>query len=110
MAIPHAQPGEVVDVRPLGQSLADTKTTALIKTEAVEVLRMVMPRGKEISEHVAPGPIIVQCLEGKLAFTAMGKTRELEAGQLLFLAPEEPHSVRAIEAASFLLTILLPRK
>lgn len=109
MAIPHAQPGEVVDVRPLRAALADTKTRTLFKTEYVEAVRIVMPAGKQISEHVAPGEIIAQCLEGKIAFTALGKTEELEAGQLLYLAAEEPHSVKCIEDTSFLLTILLNR-
>jgi len=109
MAIPHAQPGEIVDVRPLGSALAGTKTSTLIKTTSVEVVRMVMPAGKVISDHKAPGEIIVQCLEGKIAFTAMGKTEELDAGQMLYLATRELHSVRAIEDSSFLLTILLNR-
>lgn len=107
MAMHHAQPGEIVDVRPLGSALADTRTRTLFKTSNVEAVRMVMQAGKEISEHEAPGEIVVQCLEGKIALTAVGRTRELEAGQLLYLAPEEPHSVRCIEDASFLLTILL---
>ena len=109
MAIPHAQPGEVIDVRPLGSALADSKTKTLFKTESVEAVRIVMPAGKEISEHEAPGEIIVQCLEGKIAFTALGKSDELSAGQLLYLSAEEPHSVKCIEDASFLLTILLNR-
>ena len=33
MAIPHAQPGEVIDVRPLGPALAGARTTALVKSE-----------------------------------------------------------------------------
>ena len=109
MAIDHAQPGEAVDVRPLGSALADTKTRTLFKTENVEAVRMVMQAGKEISEHEAPGEIIVQCLEGKIAFTALSKATELEAGQLMYLAAEEPHSVKCIEDASFMLTILLNR-
>lgn len=109
MAIRHAKPGEVVDVRPLGPTLAGSKTTTLFKTENVEAVRIVMSAGKEISEHEAPGEIIVQCLEGKVAFTAMNKTTELEAGQLMYLVAEEPHAVRCIEDASFLLTILLHR-
>jgi quercetin dioxygenase-like cupin family protein len=109
MAIPHAKPGQVIDVRPLGPKLADAKTHTLLKTDAVEVLRLVMPAGKEITEHEAPGEIIVQCLEGRIAFTALGKTEELTAGQLLFLTPEEPHAVKCLEDASFLLTILLNR-
>jgi quercetin dioxygenase-like cupin family protein len=109
MAIEHAKPGEVVDVRPLGAALADSKTHTLFKTKNLEVVRLVMPAGKEISEHEAPGEITVQCLEGKIAFTALGGTEELEAGQMLYLAAEEPHSVKCIEDASFLLTILLNR-
>jgi quercetin dioxygenase-like cupin family protein len=107
MAIPHAQPGEVVDVQPLGASLADAMTRTLFKTKNVEVVRVVMQAGKEIHEHRAPGEIVVQCLEGRIAFTALGKTRELGASQLLYLAAGEPHSVRCTDNASLLLTILL---
>ena len=63
----------------------------------------------EIPTHKAKGELIVQCLEGKIAFTACGKTHELEAGQLLHLPTGEPHSLRGIEDGSLMLTILLPR-
>ncbi len=107
MAIPHANPGEVIDVRPLGPELANTRTHTLIKTDTLEVVRLVMRAGKEIPEHKAPGEITVQCLEGKIAFTASDRTQELSAGQMLYLTPAEPHAVRCIEDASFLLTLLL---
>lgn len=109
MAIPHANPGGVIDVRPLGAALATTKTHMLLKTEHVEVVRLVMTAGKELAEHKAPGDITVQCLEGRIAFTALGKTEELSAGQMLYLTAGRPHSVRCVEDASFLLTILLKR-
>ena len=109
MAIPHASPGEVIDVKPLGATQPEAKTTTLFRTENVEVIRMVMETGKEISEHEAPGEIIVHCLEGRIAFTATGETRELDAGAMLYLAAEEPHSVRCLQSASFLLTILINR-
>jgi quercetin dioxygenase-like cupin family protein len=107
MAIPHSNPGEVIDVRPLGSSLATAKTATLLKTGKIEVVRLVMTAGKEIAEHKAPGEITVQCLEGRITFTALGQTHELTAGQLLYLPAKEPHSVKCIEDASFLLTILL---
>src|SRR5215831_10005753 len=108
MAIPHAKPGELVDIRPLGSALPSAQTATLVRAEQVEVIRLVVPAGKEISEHKAKGEIIVQCLEGKVAFTAFGKTQNLEAGRLLYLPTGEPHSVKGIENASLLLTILLP--
>ena len=107
MAIPHANPGEVIDVRPLGAALTTTKTNTLLKTERIEVVRLVMAAGKEITQHKAPGEITVHCLEGRIAFTALGKTQELTAGEFLYLSPGEPHSVKCVEDASFLLTILL---
>ncbi|MBX3415130.1 MAG: cupin domain-containing protein [Pirellulales bacterium] len=107
MAIPHAQPGEVIEVRPLGASLDRAMTTTLIKTARLEVVRLVMSKGKEIAAHRAPGEITVQCLEGKVAFTAQGKTQELTAGQLLYLNAGELHAVNCLEDASILLTILL---
>ena len=109
MAVTHAKPGEVIDIRPLGSSLATTKTTTLFKTEHIEVIRIVMSTGKDIPEHKAPGEIMVQCVEGRIAFTASGKTEELEAGQMLYLETEEPHAIRCIEAASVLVTIISNR-
>ena len=107
MAIPHANPGDVIDVRPLGDSLPTARTTTLVKSDKLEIVRLVMPAGKELAEHKAPGEITVHCLEGRIAFTALGKTHELTAGQLLYLNAGEPHAVKCIENASFLLTILL---
>lgn len=111
MALPHAHPGDVIDVRPLGPALPETQTRTLIKTANLEVVRLVMSAGKQIAHHRAPGEITVQCLEGRIAFTALGRTQELAGGQLLYLPASEPHSVQCIENASFLLTIVLqPRQ
>ncbi|HEX6985110.1 MAG TPA: cupin domain-containing protein [Planctomycetaceae bacterium] len=106
MALPHYGPGEVIDARPLGSALAESKTHMLAKTEDVEILRLVLPAGKELPMHVAPGVLVVQCLEGRVAFTAFGKTADLEPGRLVYLPPKEPHAVRAVEPSSLLVTIL----
>lgn len=109
MAIPHAQPGEVIDVRPLATTLASSKTKTLIKTPHIEVIRMVLPAGKIISEHKAPGEIIVQCLEGDITFTTMGEPKKLRAGDMLYLAASEPHALEAAKDSSFLLTIVFKK-
>jgi quercetin dioxygenase-like cupin family protein len=88
-----------VDVRPLGPALATTATWTLVKAEAVTVVRMVIPAGKEIPTHTAKGELLVQCLEGKIALTACGQTHDLEAGHLLYLPTGEPHSLRGLRTA-----------
>jgi quercetin dioxygenase-like cupin family protein len=107
MAIPHANSGEIIDIGPLGSSLAGSKTSALVKSSTLEVIRLVVPAGKDIPEHKAPGEITVQCLEGEVDFTAEGKTQRLKPGQLLYLAAGVPHSLHGVQDSSVLLTILL---
>lgn len=107
MAIPHAQPGDMIDISPLGDKLPETQTSTLVKTDSLEVLRLVLPAGKQIDPHTVPGEITVQCLEGKAVFTARGKDQELTPGQMLYLAGGDEHALRAVEDASLLVTILL---
>jgi quercetin dioxygenase-like cupin family protein len=106
MSVPQINPLEAVDVRPLGAALATAATTTLVKAGAVTVVRLVVPAGKEIPAHAAKGELVVHCLEGRVAFTAGGKTHDLEAGHLLYLPAGEPHAVRGVEAGSLLLTLV----
>ena len=108
MSIPHVQSGEVVGL-PLRAALENSTTATLIKTAALEVIRLVLPAGKEIPMHKASGEITVQCLEGRIAFASAGTTQELAAGQLLYLAAGEPHAVKGIEHSSVLVTIILSK-
>jgi quercetin dioxygenase-like cupin family protein len=107
MAIPHAKSGEVIDIGPLGRALAQAKTTTLVKTKTLEIIRLVIPAGKDIPEHRAPGEITVQCLEGRVSFATSSTRHDLAAGQMLYLASAEPHSLHGLEDASVLVTILL---
>lgn len=86
--------------------MASAHTRTLLRTAAAEVVRVIVRAGQEVPQHKATGELIVQCLEGRVAFTALGKTQMLEAGRLLSLPAGEPHSLKAIEDASLLLTIV----
>lgn len=110
MAIPHANPGDLIDIRPLGEALKDARTTTLIKTDSLEVIRLILPAGKEIARHAVPGEITVQGLEGRISFRVRGSEFELSAGKLIYLHGDDEHSLQALEDASVLLTILLKRQ
>ena len=107
MAQPHAQSGQVVSVLPLGDRLSDARTTALLKAEQLEVVRIVLLAGKGLREHKAPGEITVQCLEGRVELRAPGALHVLEAGDFIHLRREEPHSLQALTDSSVLVTICL---
>ncbi|MEX1027616.1 MAG: cupin domain-containing protein [Candidatus Paceibacterota bacterium] len=107
MAINHANSAEVIHLQPLGSKIGSTKTYTLFKTDVMEAIRLVLPAGKQIAEHKAPGEITVYCLEGRVKFTSEGKTNELVAGDLLYLSAADPHAVEAMKDSSVLVTILL---
>ena len=109
MAIPHASPNEVIVVRPLGRAISEEDSQLLIRTAHLQVFRYALPAGKSIQEHTAAGVMIVQCIEGAVAFTAQGRTQTLAAGDMLYLADEAPHSLAAFADSSLLVTILLHR-
>lgn len=107
MAIPHATPGDVIDVRPLGATLATARTHALFKSGDLELIRVVLRAGSEMPPHVVAGEITVQCIEGRIAFTCDAGVRELAAGELIHVTGDEMHALRGIEDSSLLLTIAL---
>jgi quercetin dioxygenase-like cupin family protein len=107
MAIPHAYPGTPVDLRPLGEDLAKTETTALVKNDAFEAIRLVLRRGQEVChDHEVAGTITVYCIEGQVALTVGGVTHDLAPGHWLYLMRHDPHTLRAIEDSSVLLTVM----
>lgn len=109
MAIDHAQPGQPVDVRPLGVRLADEKSHALFKSAQLEVIRLVLQAGKSLPPHKVAGEITVHCLEGRIDVGADQARHLLGAGQLLYLPGGVVHDVKALEDASALVTIVLLR-
>ena len=109
MAISHAASGELIDVRPLGAKLRQTSSSTLVRADHLELFRMVLPAGKSAREHKASGAITIQCLEGTVALDAHGRTQELRAGDMVYLADAEPHAVKALEDSSLLVTVLLRR-
>ena len=106
MAMKHAQPGEVIELRPLGDDLAGAKSSAIVRTPSFEAIRLIVPAGAELSTHQVPGQIMLHCLEGHVELGLPNRSVELRAGDWLYLEEGEPHSVLGVEDASLLLTIL----
>ena len=105
MARHHASPGEIVDVRPLGENLKHAVSATIVKTDQLQVFRFILLKDKLFAEHKVPGAITVQCLEGVVEFTSPGRTQLLRAGHLVYLAQSDLHALKGIEDASVLVTI-----
>ena len=107
MALAHAQPLDVIDLRPLGPALRDGVTTSLLKTPTLQLMRLVLPAGQGLPEHSVAGAITVHCLEGEADVITPTRTCHLLAGHLVMLDGKEPHAVKAVSDASLLVTVLL---
>lgn len=95
----------VLDIAPPGLDRAVFQATPLVQTGRTKVVRLVLPAGKQIPEHRAPGDLVVHCLAGRVEFIAQGALEILGEGQMLHLPAGEPHSVHALENSMLLLTI-----
>ncbi|HJV53622.1 MAG TPA: cupin domain-containing protein [Noviherbaspirillum sp.] len=102
----HATSGELIDVRPLGDKLPQSPSTAFFRTDDLEVIRLVLPADRSLPEHHVAGAITLLCLEGTVELQAHDKLQVLQAGQMVYLAGNVPHALRALEDSSLLMTIL----
>ncbi len=107
MALPHLKSAQPVDIRPLGERLIHERSIALVKTEDLELMRIVLLAGKSMPSHRVPGEITIHCIEGRLDVSSEGNSHVLEGGQLLFLANNAEHTILALEDCSALVTIVL---
>jgi len=107
MALQHVATGEVFNLSPLAGGLADTPTHAILKSEQLELVRIVLPMGKELPQHKAPGEITVLCIEGRIDFDSDGVVKTLGPGDCIHLRRDVPHALRAISDASALLTLCI---
>ena len=136
MAIPHAYPGMPVDLlakggaqfeevqcpvcgdpdvtvdyHATGAGPTEARTTALVKNNSFEAIRLMLPKGHEVChDHQVEGPITVHCLKGRAALTVGGTTHDLRAGHWLYLLGQDPHTLRGIEDSLVLLTIMFPQR
>ena len=105
MALIHAKPTEVIDIRPYGPALPAAFSKALFKSEQLEVMRLILPAGKAVPQHHLAGEVTIQCLEGRVVLTAGDSELELLPGELVWLTANTPYSLLGREDASVLMTI-----
>lgn len=108
MALKHAKSGEVVDLGPLGDKLKATKTSAIIKSEHFEAIRLIVHAGSTIPTHEVAGNVMLHCLEGHLRIGLSDGDIDLKEGEWVFLDRFEDYSISGVENSCVLMTILFP--
>ncbi len=107
MALQHAASGDLIRLQRSDDDIAHFTSVALAKTEHMELIRLVLPKERDMPVHKVDGEVTLLCLEGEIVCDAHGKSVVLKPGEMLYLLGGVPHGVRANEDAVALLTILL---
>ena len=108
MALEHAQPGQPIDIGPLGAALRESATHSILKTRSLALMRVVLRAGESLPDHSVRGELTLLCIEGAVRVIASASAFELRANQLVLLPAQLQHAVLALEDSSLLLTIQLP--
>mgnify|MGYP001571385208 CR=1 FL=1 len=80
----------------------------LMRTATSRVVLFGFAAGQELSEHTSTQHALFQILSGACEFSLAGQPRSLKAGDLLYMPPNLPHAVKALEQFSMLLTLFKP--
>jgi quercetin dioxygenase-like cupin family protein len=107
MALPHAQPMDIINVAPLGEALNTAVSTSLIKTERLQLLHLVLPERYDQPEHHVDQECTIHCLEGDVELVTPGGTRRLKPNTVVLLPARQKHWLRARTKCAVLVTLLL---
>ncbi len=106
MALHHVAPGEVIDLQQAPADAPDDQSSALFRTPELEVIRRVLQRHQSVSPHHVDGPIVFQCITGRVAVGAAGRDIILGTGHMTYLAPSDSFSLTGLEDSVLLMTIV----
>ena len=102
----HVESSEVINLETMKGDMNVDASYALVKSNDMEVIRMALPRGKEITEHSVEGEMSVLCLKGDIRFRVEGVVRNLGEEDWMYLQKQQTFSYTVKEDTILLVTIL----
>lgn len=106
MALEHAKPLTAIDLRAAEEEWGTALSNSFLKTEQLQLMRLVLRAGDALPQHHVPNEITIQCLTGAASILTPGRTIRLAEGCLTALPAGEPHAVEAERDAVLLVTIV----
>ena len=75
---------------------SDREVKALAEAEGLKLVAITLRRGIELPDHVAPGPITIQVMTGRVTLVAGGEVHDLAPGQVAMVPAGVHHALRPI--------------
>lgn len=83
-----------------------TTSRVVVNNELLRVVLFAMDAGQELTDHSSPRAVTLQALEGAMTVGVGGTTHRVDAGDVIYLAPDERHTVLAESPARFALVMV----
>lgn len=80
---------------------------SLAEADGLKLVSITLRHGTELPNHVAPGPITIQVVSGRVALLAAEEVHELAPGQVALLPAGMYHTLRPMGDAT--VTVILNR-
>lgn len=94
-----------IDRYPPGEHGGGRRSEILVKADGLRVVLVTMRAGAELHEHIAPGPIMIQAIQGEFAVSVEAQEQPCPTGRVIAIGRGVRHAVRAVSDGAFLLTI-----
>jgi quercetin dioxygenase-like cupin family protein len=82
--------------------------TRIFQGTGVTMIRIAFQAGQIMKEHSTSAPLVVQVLDGELAFRVGGDEITMPTGAILFVEPNAVHELEARQDTHVLLTLSTP--
>ncbi len=89
-------------------STDSTTSRVVVNNDALRTVLFTFDTGQELTEHASPKAVVVTLLEGTMDFEMLGNTYQMVAGDVIYLAPNEPHALKATSPARLHLVMVTP--
>jgi len=102
--IPFSEPQQLAELVAYEEGRVVSRTFA--QNPSLSLTLFAFDKGEGVSTHTAPGDAMVQVLDGEATVNIDGKKMTVDAGQVVVMPANVPHSVTAVKRFKMILTVV----
>ena len=88
--------------------ISDEATTSrvVVNNDVLRTVVFTFDAGQQLTEHASPKAVVVTLLEGEMDFSIKERKERMQAGDVIYLAPNDRHALVAVTACRMQLVMV----